>query len=54
MTHVPEKQIPRFARVPRAALGMTNRSFFLKKKKKDASALVIPSEARDLLLWEHP
>ena len=53
-----EKQIPRYARVPRAALGMTSRPFPF-KEKKEASALVIPSEARDLLfardllLWEH-
>ena len=54
-----EKQIPRYARVPRAALAMTSRPFPF-KKKKEASALVIPSEARDLLFpkdllsREHP
>ena len=50
-----KKQVPRYARVPRAALGMTCCCLLLQKKKKEASALVIPSAegARDLLLWEH-
>jgi hypothetical protein len=54
MTPVTEKQVPRYARVPRAALGMTSCYLLLKKNKKEASALVIPSAggARDLLLWE--
>ncbi len=54
MTPVTEKQIPRYARVPRAALGMTSRPFPF-EKKREASAQVIPSAvgARDLLFWEH-
>jgi len=54
MTPVTEKQVLRYARVPRAPLRMTMCCLLLKKKEKEASALVIPSAARDLLLLEHP
>jgi hypothetical protein len=54
MTPVTAKQVLRSARVPRASLRMTSFCLRLKKKKKEASAHVIPSAAgaRDLLLWE--
>ncbi len=54
MSPVTEKQVLRYARVPRAPLRMTSCCLFLKKKKREASALVILSAegAKDLLLWE--
>jgi hypothetical protein len=57
MTPVTEKQVLRYARVPRAPLRMTTCCLFLKKKqKREASALVILSAvgAKDLLFREHP
>jgi len=51
-----EKQVLRYARVPRASLRMTSCCFLLTKKKKEASALVILSAegAKDLLFWRRP
>jgi hypothetical protein len=56
MTPVTEKQVLRYARVPRAPLRMTSCCLLLKKKNKEASALVILSAvgAKDLLFREHP
>ncbi len=53
MTPITEKQVLRYARVPRASLRMTSLCLLL-NKKKGASALVILSAegAKDLLLWK--
>jgi hypothetical protein len=48
-----EKQVLRYARVPRASLRMTMLCFPLIKKKEASAVVILSAEgAKDLLLWE--